>query len=224
MEIKREVSSSENSGALRQKRQPHANHDRMALYPLMINNILADHRIRTEPRASFHEGLDDPRVGVEQVIPRHPGLPRHPGGDHHHVGARECLLESGVPPHREGNRTRQRSRDRRAGRNVGQVRGDAGRADDVVARQLGYLRRELAQEGQGLADPAGGAEDCHLRLGGGCGGEREGVSSHRCASEGAGCGVGGEAIEDHRGAVLLGKEKKCVAGWAVASTPSFSMA
>jgi len=196
------------------------------------DNILANHRIRTELRASLHEGLDDARVGVEQVVPRHARLPRHAGGDHHHVGTRERLLQPGIAPHRERHRTRQPPHHRRAGRDVGQVRGDAGRADDVVARQLGYLRRELAQEGQWLADPAGGAEHGHLRLGGGGGGE--GGSGRDCAAEeGAGCGVGGEAIEDHRGAVLAffsskNKKIKCV-GWLVmhpigSERPDFSTA
>lgn len=49
---------------------------------------LADHRIGTEPRAPLHEGLDDARICVEEVVPRHSRLPRHACGDHHDVRTR----------------------------------------------------------------------------------------------------------------------------------------
>ena len=80
----------------------------------------------------------------------------------HNVTPLESALESGVltgwPRSGRGQVTRHLG-PRRA---VRDVRGDPGGADDVVERHLVDQRRDLAEEGGGLADATGGAEDANL--------------------------------------------------------------
>ena len=49
-------------------------------------------------------------------------------------------------------------------RNVGDVGGDSGGADDVVAGEFGDVGGKLAEEGEGLTDSTGRAENGDFRL------------------------------------------------------------
>lgn len=75
---------------------------------------------------------------------------------------------------------------------MGEVGGNSGCADDIVAGEFGHFGGEFAEEGEGLADATGGTEDGDFGLVG-CGG---GESAGGLGAEGAD-GSAGETIDDH---------------------------
>lgn len=74
---------------------------------------------------------------------------------------------------------------------MAQIRSHAGSTDDIITAQFVDLRREFAEEREGLADSAGGSEDGYLGV---CGGG--GVDGAGGGAEGCDC-FGGEAVEHH---------------------------
>ena len=109
---------------------------------------------------------DDPGVHGEQVVAGHAGPARDPGADHHDVdpGGKEGG-EGGVVG--GGGEGALGVLEGDGGVEVGEVGGDPGDPGEVVEEEgaaVGEL--EFEEEGEGLADAAGGAEDGDAHLDG----------------------------------------------------------
>lgn len=90
-------------------------------------------------RCNTHGNVTDNRsVDVEQVIAGHARLARHTGGNDNDVRTLQRLFQATVGG--------QVALDNRGGVDVGDVRCDAGRIDDIVQCQLRDERRLLEKQ------------------------------------------------------------------------------
>ena len=155
------------------------------------NNLLTNHRIGTKLSTSLHKRLYDSSIRIEQIIPRHAWLSWHTSGYHHHIRTGKGLGQPIIAPWRPRHWRWQRAGNAGPCGDVRQVRGNSWCAHNIVAGEFGNLRRELAEEGEGLANATRRAEDGHLGFGDGSGGEAA------VDVDGAADGLGGESIHDH---------------------------
>lgn len=102
------------------------------------------------------EGLYDPGIDVEQIVPRHPGLPRHPRGDDDEIGPAEGIPELVLA---------EEAGDLGAGADVADIRGDARGGGDIVEGETGDKGVEFHKHRQRLPNPAGGPRIATLRSG-----------------------------------------------------------
>jgi hypothetical protein len=104
--------------------------------------------------AGLGQVADDGGVGVEQVVTGHAGLAGHAGGNEDNLGA----LEGGGKARGSGLI----ALDGRLGVDVGDIGGNTRGQADIVEGELSDAGVQLEQQGEGLADTTGSAEDGDL--------------------------------------------------------------
>jgi hypothetical protein len=150
-----------------------------------------NHGIRAELGTSLNKCLNNGCICVKEIITSHSRFTRYTCGDDYNISPLQSLLQPLIRPHRPLHRTRQPSQRTALRWDMAQIRSHAGSTDDIITAQFVDLRREFAEEREGLADPAGGSEDGYLGV---CGGG--GVDGAGGGAEGCDC-FGGEAVEHH---------------------------